>query len=50
MKLKCFAFSIITDLGVEGRIQETTHQMVQEVAQRQEPKMRKIVEELIASI
>jgi purine-nucleoside phosphorylase len=50
MKLKCFAFSIITDLGVEGRIQETTHKMVQEVAQRQEPKMRKIVEELIASI
>ena len=50
MKLKCFAFSIITDLGVEGRIQETTHKMVQEVAERQEPKMRKIVAELIKDL
>lgn len=50
MKMKCFAFSIITDLGVEGKIQETTHKMVQEVAEKQEPKMRKIVKELIQSI
>lgn len=50
MKMTCFAFSIITDIGVEGRIEETTHEMVQKVAQEQEPKMRKIVTELIASI
>ncbi|MFP5470670.1 MAG: purine-nucleoside phosphorylase [Bacteroidia bacterium] len=49
MNMTCFAFSIITDIGVEGRIEETTHEMVQQVAQEQEPKMRKIVTELIAS-
>jgi purine-nucleoside phosphorylase len=48
MQIPCFAISIITDLGVPGKIQNVTHQDVVEVASRQEPKMTKIMKELIA--
>jgi purine-nucleoside phosphorylase len=50
MQIPCFAISIITDLGVPGKIQNVTHQDVVEVASRQEPKMTKIMKELIARI
>ena len=48
MHIPCFAISIITDLGVPGKIQKVTHQDVVEVASRQEPKMTFIMKELIA--
>jgi purine-nucleoside phosphorylase len=48
MQIPCFAISIITDLGVPGKIQNVTHQDVVEVASRQEPKMTQIMKELIA--
>lgn len=50
MGLKCFAISIITDLGVPGKIVEITHQEVQAVAAKSEQKMTVIIKELIKSI
>ncbi|MBM3424929.1 MAG: purine-nucleoside phosphorylase [Bacteroidetes bacterium] len=50
MSIPCFAISIITDLGVPGKIQKVTHQDVVEVASRQEPKMTHIMKELISRV
>lgn len=50
MEIPCFAISIITDLGVEGKIKKVSVQDVIEVASRQEPKMTKIISELIARV
>ena len=50
MGIPVFAMSIITDLGVPGRIVEVTHEDVQRVAEEAEPKMTLIMKELIASI
>lgn len=48
MDIPCFAISIITDLGVPGKIEETSVEDVIEVANKQEPKMTLIMKELIA--
>jgi purine-nucleoside phosphorylase len=50
MDMPCFAVSIITDLGVPGKIKKVSVQDVIEVANKQEPKMTKIIKELIAQI
>jgi purine-nucleoside phosphorylase len=50
MSIPCFAVSIITDLGVEGKIVEVTHEEVQIIAKKSEPKMTLIIKELLASI
>lgn len=50
MSIPCFAISIITDLGVPGKIVKVTHEDVQDVASKAEPKMTYIMRELIASI
>jgi len=50
MGIPCFAVSIVTDLGVPGVIQETTHEDVIAVANRQEPKMTIIMRELISRV
>lgn len=50
MGIPCFAMSIITDLGVEGKITEVTHEEVQEVAAKQEPKMTFVFRELIKAL
>lgn len=50
MKIPCFAMSIITDLGVEGKIVQVTHQDVQEVAALAEKKMTVIMKELIREL
>ena len=50
MEIPCFAISIITDLGVPGKIKKVSVQDVIEVASRQEPKMTKIIKELIARV
>lgn len=39
MSLPCFALSVITDLGVEGKIVKVTHEDVQKVAEEVEPKL-----------
>lgn len=50
MDIPCFAISIITDLGVPGKIQKVSAQDVIDVANRQEPKMTLIMRELISRI
>lgn len=49
-KIQCFALSIITDLGVPGKIVEVTHEEVQQIANRVQPLMTLIMRELIAVI
>ena len=50
MKMPCFAVSIITDLGVEGKIEYTTHESVQYYAARTESLMTTIMTEMISSL
>lgn len=50
MGIPCFAISIITDLGVEGKIVKTTHEDVQRAAEKSEPKMTLIIKEMIKQI
>ncbi|MGQ9846153.1 MAG: purine-nucleoside phosphorylase [Bacteroidales bacterium] len=47
MNLPCFAISIITDLGVPGKIVKVTHEEVQKIASQSEPKMTKIIKKLV---
>jgi len=48
--IPCFGMSIITDLGVPGKIVKVTHEEVQQVAAKAEPLMTLIMKELIASV
>jgi purine-nucleoside phosphorylase len=50
MNLKVFGISIVTDSGVPGEIVEISHEEVQEVAMKAEPKMTLIMRELIKGI
>lgn len=50
MGMTCFAMSIITDLGVDGKITEVTHEEVQLVAAEREPKMTMIFKELVQTL
>lgn len=50
MGIPCFAISIITDLGVPGKIKEVSVEDVIEVANKQEPKMTVIMREVIARV
>ena len=47
MGMRCFGFSIITDLGVEGKIEEVSHEAVQQAALASEDKITLLVEEFI---
>ena len=47
MDIPCFAISIITDLGVDGKIQEVTHEEIQNISKIAEPKMTLIIKKLI---
>ena len=50
MDLPCFAISVITDIGVEGKIKKVTVEEVIEAAARAEPNMTFLMKELISSI
>ncbi len=50
MGIPCFAISIITDLGVPGRIVEVSAEDVQKAAAASAPKMTLIMEKLIESL
>ena len=50
MDIPCFAISVITDLGVPGKIKKVTHEDVQAVAEVTEPKLTLIIKKLISSI
>lgn len=48
--LRCFGMSIITDLGVPGKIVEVTHEEVQVIGNEAQPLMTQIMKELIAEL
>jgi len=48
--MKVLAFSIITDIGIIGKIVEVTHEDVQEAAKIAQPKMAYIMQEVIKRI
>jgi purine-nucleoside phosphorylase len=50
MKLPCFAVSVITDLGVEGKIEYTTHESVQIEAAKTESRMTTIMTEMLSTL
>lgn len=49
-KMQCFGLSIITDLGVPGKIIEVTHEEVQKIANQVQPLMTLIMRELIDAV
>ncbi len=50
MGIPCFAMSIITDLGVPGKIVEISHEEVQKVASKAEGKMTSIFSRMIEKL
>jgi len=50
MNLPCFAVSVITDLGIEGKIEYVTHESVQIEAAKTESRMTTIMTEMIKSL
>jgi purine-nucleoside phosphorylase len=50
MNMTCFAISIITDLGVPGKIEKITHEEVQRVAAIAEKKMTFLFKELVKTL
>ena len=50
MGLRVFAISVISDLGVNGKIEEITHEMVIDVASHVEPELTRIIKALLPEI
>jgi purine-nucleoside phosphorylase len=50
MGMSCFAISIVTDLGVPGKIKEVKLEEILKVAEKSEPKMTLIMKELIQEL
>jgi purine-nucleoside phosphorylase len=50
MGLSCFGISVITDLGVAGKIAKVTHEEVQHVAAAAEKKMTALLTAVISSL
>jgi len=50
MQITCFGLSIITDLGVPGKIVKVTHQDVQNVASKAEQNMTRLIKKLLECI
>jgi purine-nucleoside phosphorylase len=50
MNIPCFAMSVITDIGVPGKIKKVTHAEIQQVSEVAEPKLTLIIKELITNI
>jgi purine-nucleoside phosphorylase len=48
--MRVFGMSIVTDLGVPGKIVEVTHEEVQEIGNKVQPLMTLIMKELIKEI
>ncbi len=50
MSIPCFAISVITDLGVPGKIVEVTHADVQKAAEISEKKMTQLMKEMVCRL
>lgn len=47
MDMQCFGLSVITDLGIEGKIEPVSHEAVQEAAKASEDKINALIHEFI---
>jgi purine nucleoside phosphorylase len=50
MGMDCLAFSVISDLGVEGKIVRINHEMVVEEVKKVANRMQGIIKELVSKI
>ncbi|HKL38328.1 MAG TPA: purine-nucleoside phosphorylase [Bacteroidales bacterium] len=50
MDIPCFAVSVITDLGVPGKIEKISHEDVQRAAEKVKPKLTFLMEQFVASL
>ncbi|MCD6112563.1 MAG: purine-nucleoside phosphorylase [Bacteroidales bacterium] len=50
MKLSCFAISIISDLGIPGKIQDVSHEKVIQAVKKIEPKIFILIKNLIYNL
>ncbi len=48
--MRCVAFSVITDLGIPGIVEKVSHEEVLKAANEAEPKLRRLVKELVLRI
>jgi purine-nucleoside phosphorylase len=47
MGMTCFGLSVITDLGIEGLVEEVSHEEVQKVAKISEKIVGRLVKEFV---
>jgi purine-nucleoside phosphorylase len=47
LNMNCLAISVITDLGIGGKLKEVTHHEVLKAASRAEPKMTLLIKKLL---
>ena len=47
MNMQCFAISVITDLGIEGKIEKVTHEEIQEAAKKAQPNLMTLIKKII---
>ncbi|RPG52616.1 MAG: purine-nucleoside phosphorylase [Flavobacteriales bacterium TMED84] len=47
MNMQCFAVSVITDLGVEGKIEKVTHEEIQQAAKKAQPNLITLIKKII---
>ena len=50
MNIPCFAISVITDLGIPGKIKKISHEEVQMAAEKAEPHVTKLMEKMISRL
>ena len=50
MGMDCFGLSVITDLGLEGKIEDVSHEAVQAAAKSSEKMISKLVEEFVSRL
>ena len=50
MDISCFAISVITDLGVPGKIKKVTHKEIQKVSEVANLSLTLIIKELISKL
>ena len=47
MNMQCFAISVITDLGIEGKIEKVTHDEIQQAAKKAQPNLMTLIKKII---
>ena len=47
MNMQCFAVSVITDLGIEGKIEKVTHEEIQQAAKKVQPNLITLIKKII---